>query len=93
MILERRRLMSTKDVALTLGYVRDDGQPALNSFYRARAELRARKFPEPVIGRKKGQRWDPAAVEDWLDAQRPATAPDRDDLEGWERELANRLES
>lgn len=92
MMVERRCLLSTEDVARTLGFVTADGAPALDRFYRARAALRERQFPEPVIGRKRGQRWDPVAITRWLDLQLPDRQPAQDDLAGWEAELAQRLE-
>jgi hypothetical protein len=41
---------------------------SLGWFRRMRPSLEARGFPLPVDGC--GLRWDPAAIDDWLDAQR-----------------------
>lgn len=43
------------------------------SFLGRRAALEAEGFPRPVRGLP--DRWDPAAIEAWLSAQRPAAAP------------------
>ena len=41
-------------------------------FLRRRGALEETGFPRPVDGC--GMRWDPAAIDDWLDAQRPRRA-------------------
>ncbi len=43
---------------------------SLGWFQRNRASLEERGFPRPIDGL--GMRWDSAAIEDWLDRQRPA---------------------
>jgi hypothetical protein len=43
---------------------------SLGWFYRNRVRLEARGFPVPVDGL--GLRWDPAAIDAWLNAQLPA---------------------
>jgi len=52
-------------------------------FSRHRAQLEAQGFPRPVPGC--GRRWDPAAIEAWLAAQRPGA------VDEWEARLRARL--
>lgn len=60
-----RALLTAPQVAGALGY-------RYAWFLRNRATLEAQHgFPRPVDGC--GLRWDPAAIEDWLDARRRAT--------------------
>lgn len=60
-----RQLLTAPQVARALGYRHA-------WFLRHRARLEAEHgFPGPVDGC--GLRWDPAAIEDWLDARRQAT--------------------
>jgi predicted DNA-binding transcriptional regulator AlpA len=60
-----RHLLTAPQVAAALGYRHA-------WFLRHRARLEAdHGFPAPVDGC--GMRWDPAAIEDWLDARRQAT--------------------
>lgn len=37
--------------------------------YRQRRELEAQGFPKPAFGRMSGERWDPVAIDRWLDAK------------------------
>lgn len=41
-------------------------------FYIKYAELRADGFPLPALGSGRGARWDPRAIDAWLDAKIPA---------------------
>lgn len=71
-----RQLLTAPQVAAALGY-------RYGWFIRHRARLEAdHSFPAPVDGL--GLRWDPAAIEDWLDARRQATravvAPAAEDI-------------
>lgn len=60
-----RALLTAPQVAAALGYRHA-------WFLRNRARLEAEHgFPRPVDGC--GMRWDPAAIEDWLDARRRTT--------------------
>lgn len=60
-----RQLLTAPQVAAALGYRHA-------WFVRNRARLEAgHGFPTPVDGC--GLRWDPAAIEDWLNARRQAT--------------------
>lgn len=62
-----RQLLTAPRVAAALGYRH-------GWFVRHRARLEAEHgFPAPIDGC--GRRWDPAAIEDWLDAQRRKAAP------------------
>jgi len=45
---------------------------SLGWFHRNRPTLEAKGFPRPVDGL--GMRWDSAAIDDWLDGQRPRAA-------------------
>jgi predicted DNA-binding transcriptional regulator AlpA len=59
-----RHLLTAPQVAAALGY-------KLSWFHRHRASLVAeRAFPAPIAGC--GMRWDPRAIESWLDWQLPA---------------------
>lgn len=62
-----RQLLTAPMVAAALGYKH-------GWFSRNRAMLQTRHgFPPPIDGC--GMRWDPAAIEDWLDARRRQAAP------------------
>lgn len=59
-----RRLIDRAGVALMLGIT-------VEKFYRRYAELRANPanpFPGPALGNQSGARWDPLAIERWIDA-------------------------
>jgi hypothetical protein len=58
-----RQLLTSAEVALRL-------RRSLPWFQRNRASLEARGFPAPVDGL--GMRWDPVAIDRWLDALLPA---------------------
>jgi len=59
-----RALLNTRQVAARLGRT-------LNWFYRNKKRLEnEHEFPHPVGGC--GGRWDPAAIDAWLDRQMPA---------------------
>lgn len=59
-----RQLLTSAQVALVLGR-------SLPWWHRNRADLEAKHgFPGPVDGC--GMRWDPRAIEAWLDARLPA---------------------
>jgi predicted DNA-binding transcriptional regulator AlpA len=60
-----RQLLTSAQVGRALGH-------SATWFLRRRADLEATGFPRPVD--QCGMRWDPAAIEDWLDAQRRAAA-------------------
>jgi len=60
-----RQLLTAPQVAGLLGY-----RPGWFTRHRSRLEAE-HGFPQPVDGC--GMRWDPAAIEDWLDARRHAT--------------------
>jgi predicted DNA-binding transcriptional regulator AlpA len=55
-----RTLLDRAQVAKRLGLT-------VETFYRNSATLRADGFPEPTLGRLSGARWDPAAIDAWLD--------------------------
>ena len=60
-----RQLLTAPQVATLLGY-------KAGWFQRHRARLEEQHgFPKPVDGC--GMRWDPAAIQDWLDARRRLT--------------------
>ena len=63
---------------LTAAQVANGFGRSLTWFYAQRAALEARGFPAPVDGC--GLRWDPAAIQDWQDAQRPARAASPDQM-------------
>lgn len=67
-----RRLLSRAELASRLGHRVD----WLNRHY---PELALDGFPAPALGSRAGARWDPAAVDAWLDRKLPAPpapAPD-----------------
>lgn len=70
------RLLRARDVAALLGW-------SVNYWYRRRSALEAAGFPRPLRVGKLGTRWDPAAIEAWLAAQ-------RGDPAGWEARLVTR---
>lgn len=61
-----RALLTAHQVAAALSL------RSARSFHNRRAALEAEGFPRPVRGLP--DRWDPAAIEAWLAAQRPAAA-------------------
>jgi hypothetical protein len=67
-----RRLWHAHQVAEALGLT-----PGAFSARRRRLE-EEHGFPPPVAG--VGRRWDPAAIEAWLDAQRPRKLAGGEDL-------------
>lgn len=65
-----RRLLPRAELAAKLGH-------ATEWFNKHLPELLADGFPPPALGTRSGARWDPAAVDDWLDRKRPLKpAPD-----------------
>lgn len=60
----------------------------------------AEGFPPPVLGRGRGARWDPAAIDAWLDSRMPAhlrpelrhEGPTGEiDLDAWRDKLRDRI--
>lgn len=83
-----RRLLTTTEVAARLAPGCKD---PLAWFYRHRRDLVERHgFPPPVPGC--GRRWDPAALDAWLDARLPAGAIDSRAVVtiDWDARLAER---
>lgn len=78
--------MSGRDL-LTSAQVARRFARSLAWFRRARPQLEAKGFPLPVDGC--GLRWDPVAIDDWLDAQRPR----RPASEDGEAELIRRAQA
>lgn len=68
-LIMSRTLLTTAQVAARLGH---PGAAGVAWFYRHRRALRADRFPEPVTGC--GYRWDPAAIDAWLDGDQPHSA-------------------
>lgn len=66
--MSSRRLLTRDQVAERL-------QLDLRALYRKMPELRALGFPAPAFGNMRGARWDPAAIDRWLDARGTAAAP------------------
>lgn len=60
-----RTLLDRNDVALRLNIT-------LQKFMRSRDALAKEGFPPPVLGTRAGERWDPAAIDRWLDLRMPA---------------------
>ena len=80
--MPERILLTSAQVAARLGH-------KASWFLRRRPSLEAdHGFPRPVDGC--GMRWDPAAIERWLDARLPAGAAD--DLALAEAELIRRAQ-
>lgn len=44
----------------------------VQKFMRSRDALAAAGFPRPVFGSRAGERWDPVAIDRWLDLRMPA---------------------
>lgn len=63
-----RTLLDRAGVARKLGIT-------VEKFYRNRPELEADGFPRPVLGNMSGARWDPAAIDRWLDSKIAQGAP------------------
>lgn len=63
-----RTLLNRPAVARRLGI-------SVERFYRNRRELEAAGFPKPAFGRMSGERWDPLAIDRWLDAKMRSTSP------------------
>lgn len=76
-----RPLLTAREVAQLLGMTRA-------AWYRRRPALEAAGFPPPVPAL--GNRWDPAAIERWLAAQRGEAPPEPAD---WGQRLAARLDT
>ena len=57
-----RTLLTSDEVAARLKYT-------LAWFYRHQASLRRDGFPAPVFGEGRHGRWDPVAIDRWLDAK------------------------
>ncbi|GEM_PF-4536421 len=58
------RIASTKQAAMRLGFVTDDGKPNTRAFLLLRLDP---KFPKPLRQAKHHLWWDFAAIERWLD--------------------------
>lgn len=74
-----RTLLDRAAVARRLGI-------SVEVFYRNQRTLFADGFPQPALGRMSGARWDPVAIDRWLDSKiaSPAAAtPADDDLDRW----------
>jgi len=82
-----RTLLDRAAVARRLGI-------SVERLYRQRRALEADGFPAPAFGRMSGERWDPAAIDRWLDAKLPpaktAGFPNCDS--GTEDDWADRLD-
>jgi len=63
-----RTLLDRSAVARKLGIT-------VEKFYRQRPDLEAEGFPAPAIGRMSGARWDPVAIDRWLDRKLSTPAP------------------
>ncbi|WP_022729748.1 helix-turn-helix transcriptional regulator [Fodinicurvata sediminis] len=85
-----RRLLTTPEVCRLLNVTPD-------WFYRNRLRLqREQGFPTPLPGLGRDMRWDPRALEDWLDrvsgrTQGPTTVEVQSEPD-WEAELENRIQ-
>jgi len=64
-----RTLLDRAGVARKLGMT-------VETLYRRLAELEADGFPKPVHGRMSGARWDPVAIDRWLDRKLPPELAD-----------------
>ncbi len=83
-----RTLLNAAQVAIKLGH-------SAEWFVRNRADLEAGGFPPAAIGNGRGRRWDPHAINAWLDARMPANLRvtiDAGDPAFWQDELARRLD-
>lgn len=68
-----RTLLNRVQVAARLGH-------NIAWFYKNYSRLSRAGFPQPVLGGMRGARWDPAAIDRWLDSRLPATKAKRDNL-------------
>lgn len=84
--MTERELLTRDQVARKLGHTGC-------WFNRNRKSLeREDGFPPAVLGRGRGARWDPAAIDAWLDRQMPPDlrAPE-DPIHTWREELRIRI--
>lgn len=65
-----RTLLNRAQVARRLGIT-------VERFYHKTAELAADGFPAPAHGRGVGARWDPVAIDRWLDRKIPKDRGDQ----------------
>ena len=85
-----RTLLDRAGVARRLGI-------SVESLYRKLPELYAQGFPKQALGRMSGARWDPAAIDRWLDAKITAGAssnnakPNQTESDPWADRLDNRV--
>lgn len=78
-----RELMDTRAIAKALGV-------KLHQLYKKRQVLSAHGFPDPVPGF--GKKWDPAAIDRWLDCLHENTCTEEpNELNDARRILQNRL--
>lgn len=83
-----RTLLDRPAVARKLGI-------SVERFYRNRRQLEADGFPRPAFGRMSGERWDPVAIDRWLDGKLPggasaAITSGQDDGDEWAIRLDRR---
>jgi predicted DNA-binding transcriptional regulator AlpA len=85
-----RTLIDRPAVARRLGIT-------VECFYRRLVELYADGFPKPAIGRMTGARWDPVAIDRWLDGKiktpkaPAAPANGQDNSDEWAAKLDGRV--
>jgi predicted DNA-binding transcriptional regulator AlpA len=84
--------MSNRDL-LTRDQVARKLSQTADGFSRKRKGLEAEGFPPAVLGRGRGARWDPAAIDAWLDQRMPKALRSSQSEAGpdWEARLIERL--